>query len=118
MPMYLWLPTESAAFHSPYIQRIRIDHFAQPQHKGGHLARAELGSSSDLMRCLINVRSSPSSLTAHRFVQCRSSICLKFIKVAPRQLLFKTVNIQQLANFTAWFANEATSPKRCDLHFL
>jgi hypothetical protein len=34
-----------------------------------------------------------SSLTAHRFVQCRSSICLKFIKVAPRQLLFKTVNI-------------------------
>ena len=49
-------------------------------------------------------------LTAHRFVQCRSSICLKFIKVAPRQLLFKTVNIQQLADFTAWFANEATSP--------
>ena len=56
-------------------------------------------------------------LTARRLVQCRRSICLSFIKVAPRQLLFKIVDIQQLANFTAWFANEATSPKRCDLHF-
>jgi hypothetical protein len=57
-------------------------------------------------------------LTAHRFVHCRRSICLTFIKVAPRQLLFNIVNIQQLANFMAWLANEATSPKRCGLHFL
>jgi hypothetical protein len=56
--------------------------------------------------------------TARRFVQCRRSICLRFIELAPRQLLFKIVNIQQLAKFTAWFANEAASPKRCDLHFL
>jgi hypothetical protein len=43
---------------------------------------------------------------------------IRLIERAPRRTTFKIVDIQQLEHFTAWFANEASSPKSCDLHLL
>jgi hypothetical protein len=48
----------------------------------------------------------------------RRLIRLGFIEVAPRQLILGIANIQQLANFTAWFANEGLPREPRDLHFI